>query len=319
MGSGDGEESWEPGMSKVSAIMITADRPHFVPMAIGCFLAQTYEPKELVIVDDGREPCLLPGYGALANPQIRYVYINRREIPVGAKWNIAVEAALGDYLVFWADDDWHHPERIQRQLTACLVAGAEACALGDVPYVDLTTGERWRFTERDGRVLDGTYLFSRGFTNRGNFPRTTSPEAANWLNGKPKPTILHDDTLYLGTVHGSNAWGFFPETQWSRDLNPSPLPAKIECLVGHPGVVRPNSELVFKVDGWAGEDLECATWPVEAQAKHAAKKLLAQSTIDPFKRKLIVVVLGQAFRVLDRTPRVEPTDLLPLGEELIKP
>jgi len=40
----------------VSCIMPTYNRRKFVPQAIRYFLRQSYEPKELLIIDDGSDP-----------------------------------------------------------------------------------------------------------------------------------------------------------------------------------------------------------------------------------------------------------------------
>lgn len=318
----DNGESWE---TLVSAIMITADRPDFVPIAIDCFLAQTYEPKELVIVDDGF-PFVdtvqwiewLKRHGFVEPASIRYVSLSSK-ISIGAKWNIAVEAALGDHLIFWADDDWHHPERIRKQLTTLYASGAEACALGNVPYVRLTDGERFKFVAKYRRVLDGTYLFTRRFAERGPFPRTPSPESVGWLNNKPAPYILDDERLYLGTIHGSNAWGWYPKDQWIKDVNPKPLPAPIQALVGYPGVCTPNRELIFEVGSFDGEDAVVADWPIADRALYAARKILKQPEFagyDLVEKIFVVIVEGQAFRALVG-PVIVPWEILPLGKELI--
>ena len=40
----------------ISAIMPTRSRPPLSQVALDCFLAQTYEPRELVIIDDEDDP-----------------------------------------------------------------------------------------------------------------------------------------------------------------------------------------------------------------------------------------------------------------------
>ena len=41
--------------SLVSCLMPTADRRRYVPGAIASFLAQDYEPRELIVLDDGQD------------------------------------------------------------------------------------------------------------------------------------------------------------------------------------------------------------------------------------------------------------------------
>jgi glycosyltransferase involved in cell wall biosynthesis len=96
-------------MRTVTCIMPTADRRRFVPAAIRLFLEQDCEDKELVIVDDGSDRVgdIIPQH-----PQIRYIALPRR-IRLGAKRNLACEAARGDVIVHRDDDDWHAPWRLR--------------------------------------------------------------------------------------------------------------------------------------------------------------------------------------------------------------
>ena len=91
----------------VSCIMPTYNRRRFVPEAIRLFLTQDYPKKELVVLDDGEDNIadLIP-----SRPQIRYVRLDCRH-SIGAKRNIACEAARGEIIAHWDDDDWYAPNR----------------------------------------------------------------------------------------------------------------------------------------------------------------------------------------------------------------
>ena len=75
----------------VSCVMPTFDRRRFVPGAIDCYRAQTYQHRELVILDDGTDPIadLVPD-----DPTIRYIRLTGR-LSTGAKRNSACRAARG--------------------------------------------------------------------------------------------------------------------------------------------------------------------------------------------------------------------------------
>src|SRR3990167_3835938 len=81
------EGSPTPAMPLVSCIMPTADRREFVPQAIRIFLAQDYEPRELIVLDDGRDSVadLIQSHGS-----IRYLRLDRKST-LGAKRNMACE------------------------------------------------------------------------------------------------------------------------------------------------------------------------------------------------------------------------------------
>src|SRR5215475_12372109 len=101
-------------MAMVSCIMPTRDRRPFVGQAVEQFLAQDYPDRELIVVDDGEDPIgdLLP-----ADPRIRLLRLDRR-MTIGAKRNLACEAATGDIVVHWDDDDWMAGWRLTYQVTA---------------------------------------------------------------------------------------------------------------------------------------------------------------------------------------------------------
>ena len=72
--------------------MPTADRRRYVPGAVASFLAQDYEPRELVILDDGQDAVddLIP-----ADPRIRYVRVPNGK-SLGEKRNEACRLARGN-------------------------------------------------------------------------------------------------------------------------------------------------------------------------------------------------------------------------------
>jgi glycosyltransferase involved in cell wall biosynthesis len=91
----------DPKRPRVSCIMPTADRRPYVASALRFFARQDYPDRELVIVDDGadRVADLIP-----ADPRVRYVGLPGRLV-LGEKRNRACEAASGEIIVHWDDDD----------------------------------------------------------------------------------------------------------------------------------------------------------------------------------------------------------------------
>src|SRR5258708_37994907 len=97
-----------PSHARVSCIMPTANRRHFVPQAIHYFLRQDYPNRELIVVDDGADSVadLIP-----VDERIRYIRLKQRAT-VGAKRNIACEAARGEVIAHWDDADCQAPHRL---------------------------------------------------------------------------------------------------------------------------------------------------------------------------------------------------------------
>src|SRR5437879_5232834 len=96
--------------------MPTADRRRFVPQAIGCFQAQDYPSRELLILDDGKDSVadLVP-----TDSRIRYLRTNQKQA-LGAKRNECVKASHGDLIMHWDDDDWMADWRISYQVSKLL-------------------------------------------------------------------------------------------------------------------------------------------------------------------------------------------------------
>lgn len=101
----------------VSALMVTGKpgRQHLVKAAIRSFLAQTYENKELIIVNDGPEPLTLDDDEFRTNAQIKEIFLPGGR-NLGDLRNVAVDNAAGDWCIQWDDDDWYGPDRMTVQM-----------------------------------------------------------------------------------------------------------------------------------------------------------------------------------------------------------
>ncbi len=107
--------------------MVTRNRARLSERAVKCFTDQSWKNKELVIIDDGTED-----YEPMLAPYREYFTIRYEKLPevdgrlVGELRNLSIDFAEGEYCAQWDDDDWYHPERIERQM-APLLRGSEAC------------------------------------------------------------------------------------------------------------------------------------------------------------------------------------------------
>ena len=105
----------------VTAVMLAGHderRRPLAHMAISSFLRQTWENKNLLIINQGR-PFNIP------NTQIREHFVRddwrlgnlpKKDITIGMLRNVAHEYADAEYLISWDDDDYCHPERIAVQM-----------------------------------------------------------------------------------------------------------------------------------------------------------------------------------------------------------
>ena len=189
----------------ISCIMPTYNRREFIARAIGYFLRQDYGPKELIIVDDGTDSIgdLVPH-----DDRIRYIRLNER-ISVGAKRNRACEAARGEFIAHWDDDDWHASHRLHYQIEALQREHADVCGINRLLFYDATDDRAWRYVYPAQRRfwLSGSSLcYTRSFWAAHRFADLNVGEDARfvWSGVKARMIALPDHTFHVGVIHGRN-------------------------------------------------------------------------------------------------------------------
>lgn len=117
----------------VSCLCVTEGRPAFLPWLLWNYRKQTHGASELVVVDssDDASPAAEgPGVRVLRCPP---------GTSVARKRNLAVEAARGDVITWFDDDDWQHPRKLS--LLAGALAADGVCAGSKRSwFVDLQRG-----------------------------------------------------------------------------------------------------------------------------------------------------------------------------------
>jgi glycosyltransferase involved in cell wall biosynthesis len=224
------------GQRMVSAIMPTGGRPNYVRHAIDMFLGQTWQNKELIIVDDSLPDRQLP---YIHDRRIRHIRLHD-PMQTSAKHDLALGLAMGDYICYWDDDDWYSPRRFERQVHHLNVENADFCGIArdlvlfnsgkwariEGPWEDLASWignsamsySRYNFH-------DGTAMFRRVVLR--NIPRH------GWMDVSQKTFFLNElanrnckfvdlpnenDFVYIR--HGDNAW----QPNWSKCLKDAKAP-----------------------------------------------------------------------------------------------
>lgn len=106
-------------MTSVSCVLLTCDRPGFLPQALKYIERQTYRDREVIVVDSGRS-----SIAKLVPPEMRYV---RTPVgtPIGAARNMGCEYADGELVAMFDDDDWYGAERLQKQVDFWMTCGPD--------------------------------------------------------------------------------------------------------------------------------------------------------------------------------------------------
>lgn len=190
----------------VSCIMPTLNRRLFVAKAIEYFRRQTWPNRELVIVRDESDTTEWP----VAISQ-DLVFLSAPKMTLGAKRNFCVEHSRGDFIAHWDDDDWYGPDRITQQVTAMQAARGEVCGVERPLFLDLASGESYRF--RPGRrpyLYCATLMYTREFWQRIGFPdmQTGSGIPFIWpasdLRRLDRAVVLDSSSWYVGLAHSGN-------------------------------------------------------------------------------------------------------------------
>jgi glycosyltransferase involved in cell wall biosynthesis len=119
---------------KISCLTVTDNRLVMLKEAIDCYCRQTYPNREMVIVTAGGERychAIQTHIGALGRGDIRVVAVSEPSVTLGQLRNISLEAAEGEVICQWDDDDFCHPERLAAQWKRMSESHAEACFLSD--------------------------------------------------------------------------------------------------------------------------------------------------------------------------------------------
>jgi glycosyltransferase involved in cell wall biosynthesis len=97
----------------VSVIIPTYNRLERLKIAIDSVLKQTYQPYELIIVDDGSTDGTGEAFSQ-SSPPIRYIWQEHRG--VSRARNTGVKAATGEFIAFLDSDDIWHPNKLSVQV-----------------------------------------------------------------------------------------------------------------------------------------------------------------------------------------------------------
>ncbi len=211
----------------ISCIMPTANRRDFVPGAIQWFQRQDYPEKELVILDDGEDAVgdLIPD-----DPRVRYLREPQRRV-LGAKRNALCEAARGELIVHWDDDDWHAPNRLSLQVAA--LRESDVCGSNHLLFYGPASGRAWEYRYPAGQrtwVCGSTLAYRRAFWERHRFAPVRQGEDAYFVWSRPAPRLEVLDAIgyHVGMIHGRNASPKRVQGHWWREISPE----RIRLLLG---------------------------------------------------------------------------------------
>ena len=202
----------------ISCLTVTREaRFASLERAVADFVRQTWAERELVIVHDGDE-AFGAKLGTLAASHQAAAITVRREPQgqtLGELRNASVEAARGDIVCQWDDDDRYHPRRLELQFAAMRVENSEFCFLTD--QLHLFAADRtmywddWNLEVHPLNLVQGTLLGSKAALGR--YPPLARGEDTPLIldllrRGRRITRLREHGYLYVYVFDGKNAWGY---------------------------------------------------------------------------------------------------------------
>lgn len=187
----------------ISCIMPTRNRRHLIGVALASFLSQTWPEKELIVLDDGE---VAVEDLVSKTPGVLYLRHRGPQLSTGEKRNICCEAARGEVIAHFDDDDWSHPERLSEQAEKL---ERERRALVGYNRILFWDGKRaTEYDNSDPTYTTGTSMFYlKSFWRSHRFPHLFKAEDnALWrdANSERRAAAVDGRHRLVARVHGSN-------------------------------------------------------------------------------------------------------------------
>jgi len=196
---------------KASAIMLTKNRIELAKTAIESFLSQTYENKELIIVNSGSIHYMKEIERFIDFQKtdcIHHVFfICKNTTTIGELRNVGLEYANGDYITTWDDDDFYSKTRIESQVYWIEKEKADFVMFKNF-IVKIKDKQRSVVSNENG--LEPSVLFKR---NELKYPHMQKGEDTLYINslldlGCKKYVIDNKEDDYIYNFHGENTCSF---------------------------------------------------------------------------------------------------------------
>jgi glycosyltransferase involved in cell wall biosynthesis len=220
----------------VSIIIPTYNRAATIAVSVASALAQTYQPIEVIVVDDGSDDDTA---SALSDYADRIRLIRQKNAGPSAARNRGVAESRGDIIAFLDSDDAWLPDKIRRQVELMEQAGADmTCCVcnAEIRGIDgKITGSSFEAAGLNPAVKRGRWLNPSEFLATGfllfNQVVAVRRTAFNAVGGfDPKLRLLEDHELAL-RLSATGEWGILTEPLVIKRNDTGGI--GVECLKDH--------------------------------------------------------------------------------------
>jgi glycosyltransferase involved in cell wall biosynthesis len=190
---------------KVSAIMPTRDRLCFAVWALECFQSQTYENRELVVLDDSAEPSFpgrldgIPGV----------IYARDKSRNIAEKRNRCCEIATGEIIIHFDSDDWSAPTRMADQVERLRETKTGLTGYHTALFYDTGTKLAFRYHGSSNYAIGSSLAYTRDFWMSAPFQEAHRLGSDNRIvrEATERKTLSSADSrgLLVARIHHNNS------------------------------------------------------------------------------------------------------------------
>jgi glycosyltransferase involved in cell wall biosynthesis len=121
----------------VSCLLLTRDRPDFARQVIRCFLRQTYEPCELIVLDDGERSVADLCQGLFRVRHLRLA----RPASLDQRLESGISQARGELIQQFDDSAYYHPDFLKHMISYVPAEGSERTLIACGAHLILLPGQ----------------------------------------------------------------------------------------------------------------------------------------------------------------------------------
>tara|TARA_Y100000588_G_scaffold323997_1_gene356835 strand:+ start:125 stop:982 length:858 start_codon:yes stop_codon:yes gene_type:complete len=245
-------------MPTVSVVIPTFNRENFIEKSVTSVMAQTRQPDEIIVVDDGSDDNTWSvlkdiGFSQSASDKNTFRYILQTNKGVSSARNVGIEASRHDYIALLDSDDVWQKNKLEKQLIS--LEKQEFCfRLSHTDEIWVRNGVR--VNSRKKHAKTGGDIFVK---------------CLKLCCISPSSTLIHRSVF--------EDFGYFDET----------LPACEDYdfwlrFCAYENVHYLDEPLLIKVGGHDGQ-LSNAHWGMDRFRIYALEKLLRDHRLESFKRQ----------------------------------
>lgn len=194
----------------ISCLCVTRGKPVLLQRALNCFMAQTYENKELIIVYEDDDVLTANWLLKINDENVKKVKVKKTaKINLGELRNIAIKNATGQFVCQWDDDDWYHIGRLEYQFEVIKSTGTIGSIMTKWIVFDTTTQKAYLSNQRlwEGSILCKKSVITEKMYENQKMGEDTA--VINYLFSSKKIAIIDNaPNLYIYVYHGMNTWDY---------------------------------------------------------------------------------------------------------------